>query len=62
MQLNDKEVRFDEYCMKCKHNGEPENEMFDEDGKRVFSACHYRLNIPVRQGTRIPAGFEANES
>jgi len=58
MQLNDKEVLFNVYCMRCKHNGEPENETTDEDGKLVYTACHYCLNVPYRQGTRVPERFE----
>ena len=58
MILNDKEVLFNEYCITCKHNGEDENIEYDDNGKWKYTHCHYCLQVPKREGTRVPERYE----
>ena len=49
--LRDKEVRFDEYCKKCKHWNLPESE----------DPCDLCLENPSNEWSRKPVYFEEEE-
>lgn len=46
--LNEKEVRFDIYCQKCKHHDEPETE----------DPCDYCMSEPSNWGSEKPIMFK----
>lgn len=50
--LRDKEVRFDEYCKKCKHRNLPESE----------DPCDLCLENPSNEWSHKPVYFEKAES
>lgn len=53
-QVNYKEVAFGEYCNRCKHYGEDEN---DED-----TACFDCLFTPAREYSHKPTHWEAKDA
>lgn len=60
MSDNEKEVRFDKYCERCKYwdpNGKY-NEIYDIVVSEEYAPCCYCLETAVRDETEVPQYWE----